>query len=76
MNERKELAEKMELIGTLFEIDGMSELLGKYEAGMNSVKFSAVTIQVSGLLLKEKKGVADMVIDMSKNITVEDVQKM
>ena len=75
-NKRNDLAEKMEIIGQIFEIDGMSDLLGKFEKNMNSVKFSAVVIQVSGLLLKENKAVADKIIAMSRGISVEDVQKL
>ena len=73
---RNDLAEKMEIIGQVFEIDGMSDLLGKFEKGMNTVKFSAVVIQVSGLLLKENKPVADRIIAMHLGIKVADVQKL
>lgn len=75
-NKRVDLAEKIEVIGQIFEIDGMSELLGKFDKGMNQVKFSAVIIQVSGLLLKENKGVADRLIAMSRNCSDADVQKL
>ena len=75
-NKRYDLAEKMEIIGQVFEIDGMSELLNKFDKDMNSVKFSAVVIQVSGLLLKKNKSVADKIIAMSKNISEEEVQKI
>lgn len=75
-NTRNDLAEKLEIIGKIFEIDGMSDLLGKFERGMNTVKFSAVIIQVSGLLLKENKEVADRIIAMHKEIKVEEVHKM
>ena len=75
-NKRTDLAEKMEIIGQVFEIDGMSDLLGKFDKNMNSVKFSAVVIQVSGLLLKENKAVADKIIAMSKGISEDDVQKL
>ena len=74
-NKRTDLAEKMEVIGQVFEIDGMSELLSKFEKGMSPVKFSAVVIQVSGLLLKENKGVADRIIAMSKEISLDEVQE-
>ena len=75
-NKRTDLAEKMEVIGQVFEIDGMNELLGKFEKGMSPVKFSAVVIQVSGLLLKTNKGCADKIISMYKEISLEDVQKL
>lgn len=75
-NKRVDLAEKIEVIGQIFEIDGMSELLGKFDKGMNQVKFSAVVIQVSGLLLKENKAVADRLIAMSRNCSDADVQKL
>ncbi len=75
-NKRADLAEKLEIIGQVFEIDGMSDLLGKFEKGMSTVKFSAVIIQVSGLLLKENKPVADRIIAMHSGIPEEAVQKM
>jgi len=75
-NGRNELAEKMEVIGQVFEIDGMSDLLSKYEAGMNMVKFNAVTIQVSALLLRENKALADRIIAMGREIGEEEVQAL
>lgn len=75
-NKRADLAEKMEIIGQVFEIDGMSDLLNKFEKDMNQVKFSAVVIQVSGLLLKGNKHVADKIIAMNRNISDKDVQEM
>lgn len=75
-NKRNDLAEKMELVGQVFEIDGMSDLLGKFEKGMSTVKFSAVVIQVSGLLLRENKAAADRIIAMHMEIPLEAVQKL
>ena len=75
-NQRNDLAEKMEIIGQIFEIDGMSELLSKFDKNMNNVKFSAVVIQVSGLLLKNNKPVSDKIIAMSREISDEEVQKL
>ena len=75
-NKRIDLAEKMEIIGQIFEIDGMSELLSKFDKNMNNVKFSAIVIQVSGLLLKNNKPVADKIIAMSREISDEEVQKL
>ena len=84
-NSRVDLAEKMEIIGQIFEIDGMSDLLKKYDAGtdekgervpISMVKFNAVTIQVSALLLKTNKDLADKIIAMSLEEKDEEVQKM
>lgn len=75
-NNRADLAEKMEIIGQIFEIDGMSELLSKYKAGMTPIQFNAVTIQVSGLLLKTDKEISDKIIAMSLDETDETVQEM
>ena len=58
-NDRKDLADKLEVIGEIFEIDGMAELLGKFDEKMNLVKFNAVTIQITSLLLKANKPLAD-----------------
>lgn len=75
-NNRADLAEKMELIGRIFEIDGMNELLVKYESGMSTVKFNAVTIQVSSLLLKADKDLADDIIAMSMATDTKAVQEL
>lgn len=74
--ERNELAEKLELIGGMFEIDGMSDLLEKLTPGMNPVKFSAVIIQVESLLMKNNKAAADGIVAMSKKIKIEEVEEM
>lgn len=74
--ERTNLAERMEIIGRVFEIDGMSELLDKYQTGMTSVKFNAVTIQVSALLLREDKELADRIIAMVLEESEEEIQKL
>ena len=85
MSNRADLAEKMEIIGRVFEIDGMPELLKKFDPEENEkgekkqisvVKFNAVVIQVSGLLLKTDKDLADKIIAMSTNKKDADVQKM
>lgn len=76
MKDRNELAEKMELIGQIFEIDGMSELLGKYEKGMTPVKFNAVTIQISALLLKGNRMLADKILALADGMDDEKVQEM
>lgn len=75
-NDRNELAEKIEIVGRVFEIDGMSELLNKFEKGMNQVKFNAVVIQVSGLLLKSDRDLSDRIIAMNLGISDKEVQEM
>ena len=76
MTDRNILAEKMEIIGQVFEIEGMSDLLNKFRPGMSTVQFNAVTIQVSGLLLKGNKELADRVIAMSMDEPNEKVQEL
>lgn len=85
MNKRTDLAEKMEIVGRVFEIDGMTDLLNKYDAGMDEhgnrrqisiVKFNAVTIQISALLLKSDKELADKIIAMSLEEPNETIQEM
>ena len=73
---RVELADKMELIGRIFEIDGMTLLLDKYEKGMTTVKFNAVTIQVSALLLRTDRDLSDRLIAMSLEEPIETVRGM
>lgn len=74
--DRNILAEKMEIIGQIFEIDGMSDLLNKFRPKMNTVQFNAVVIQVSGLLLKGNKELSDRIIAMNLDETDEKVQEM
>ena len=74
--ERNALAEKLELIGQLFEIDGMNDLVNKFDKKMNQVKFNAVVIQIESLLMKDNQNVADKLIAMSTGVTAEDVEKM
>lgn len=83
-NERTDLAEKMEIIGRIFEIDGMNELLNKFEQTdkkgekkqISIVKFNAVVIQVSALLLKTDKSLADKIIAMSLEEDDKAVQEL
>lgn len=75
-NKRTDLAEKMEVIGRIFEIDGMTELLSKFEKGMPAAKFNGVVIQVSALLLKTDKSLADKIIAMSLEEDDDAVQKL
>ena len=85
MVNRNELAGKLELIGSMFEIDGMSDLLRKFdpekdEKGntkpFSAVKFNAIVIQVESLLMKSNQAVADKIIAMSRGISVEEVGKL
>lgn len=75
-NNRNKLAEKLEVVGGMFEIDGMSDLLAKFEPGMSNMKFGAVLIQVESLLMKENQHVADKIVAMNKEISLEEVAKM
>lgn len=75
-NNRNKLAEKLEIIGGIFEIDGMNELLAKVEPGMSNLKFGAVLIQVEGLLMKENQHVADKIVAMNREITADEVAEM
>lgn len=74
--ERNELAAKLELIGRMFAIDGMSELLEKFEAGMSNLKFSAIVIQVESLLMQKDQDVADKIIAMNRGIEEDEVAKL
>lgn len=75
-NDRNDLAEKMELVGQVFEIDGMTELLAKFEKGINTVKFNAIVIQISALLLKKNKKLADRILATADGMDEKKVQEM
>lgn len=74
--ERNELAEKLELVGKLFEIDGMKDLIDKFTVDMGTVKFSAVVIQIESLLMRESPDTADALIAMKRKISAEEVDKL
>lgn len=85
MANRNELAEKLELVGSMFEIDGMSDLLKKFDVEedengkkkpINPVKFNAVVIQIESLLMKGNQNVADKIIAMSRGISEEEIDKL
>lgn len=73
---RKDLAEKLELIGQIFEIEGMSDLCNKFEPGMSPVTFNAVVIQVAGLLTKNNEKLADYLVAAHLGIDGKEVAKM
>lgn len=82
---RSDLAEKLEVIGQLFEIKGMKELLAKFDPEVDEkgnkkpvdpVKFSAIVIQVAGLMLRENQYACDKILCMSMNIKQEEVDKL
>ncbi|MBP5728324.1 MAG: hypothetical protein J6Y48_14740 [Clostridia bacterium] len=84
-NTRADLADKMEIIGRIFEIDGMTELLRKFEPEegkdgkkkpIGTVRFNAVVIQISALLLKNDKELSDKVIAMSLEEPEEKIQEL
>lgn len=74
--ERNDLARKLELVGELFEIDGMENLLGKFEPKMGNVKFSAVVFQIAGSLLNNNRATADKLIALNRKITEEEAGKL
>lgn len=82
---RSDLAEKLEVIGQLFEIKGMRELLAKFDPEVDEkgkkkpidpVKFSAIVIQVAGLMLRENQYACDKILCMSMGVTQEEVDKL
>lgn len=85
MTNRNELAEKLELIGGMFEIEGMNDLLKKFtpdtdEKGkpkpFSAIRFNAVVIQIESLLLKNNQAVADKIVAMNKGISEKDVESL
>lgn len=76
MTERNELAEKLELIGRMLEIDGMTELLGKFQPGMSNVAANAAVIRIESLLMKKDQDLSDKLIAASLNMKPEEIAKM
>lgn len=82
---RNELAEKLELIGRMFEIDGMNELIAKFDGKTdekgkkvppNPVQINAIVIQIESLLVKDDPDLAGMIIGMSSGKTQEEIEEM
>lgn len=46
MNERADLARKLELIGRFLMVDGLPELVGQYVEGMTIQKLNGITLQI------------------------------
>lgn len=83
--ERKDLAERLELVGGLFEIDGMSELLAKFDVGedekgnrkqLNPVKFNSIIIQIESLLMKTNPDLGDRIIEICGGVPAGEINKM
>lgn len=73
---RANLAERLEIIGQIFEIDGMENLLAKFDKTMNNVKFNAVVIQIESLLMKNNPELANKIITTCRGISEKDLGKM
>lgn len=85
MSNRNELAEKLELIGRMFEIDGMNDLVMKFDGKKdekgkkippNPVQVNAYVIQIESLLMKNDPELATMIIGMSCGKAPEEIEKM
>ena len=70
---RNNLAEKLDMIGSMFEIDGMTELLAKFDKEMGNVKFSAVVFQIASLLIQKNQKAADRIIGMNLGLDEKGV---
>lgn len=73
---RADLAGKLELIGRMFEIDGMTDILLKFDDKTTSVKFNALVIQMESLIMQKSTAVADQLIMMHTGKEQEEVDKM
>lgn len=74
--DRNKLATQLELVGEMLEIDGMNELFEKFTPEITNVKFSAVVIQISALLLKNRQDTADKLISFARDVSMDDVQEL
>lgn len=73
---RNELAEKLELIGSIFEIDGMDKLVNKFTKGISIIKYNAITIQIESLLLKKNPEVAEQLVAAHLEKTVDEIEEL
>ena len=75
-NKRENLAEQLEMIGELFEIEQITPLLMRYKNGMSGQQFNALTLQVCSVVMKQNKGLCDRLIAKNKNIDLDAVQEL
>lgn len=73
---RTELAEKLELVGEMLEIEGMNELFEKFQKGITTVQYNAIVIQIGARLMKEKPITADKLISMNTGNTLDEIDKL
>ena len=74
--QRNGLADKLEIVGRLFEIDGMADIFDKFTKSKSVIQFNAVVIQISGLLMKEAPDIADKLISANRGISPEEVDNL
>jgi hypothetical protein len=75
-NKRENLAEQLEMIGELFEIEDLVPLFVKFDENMSVVRFNAVVIQISGVLLAKNRGLADKLVAFRRGVTLDEVAEM
>ena len=74
--ERTELANKLELVGEMLEIQGMNELFNEFQEGITTVQYDAIVIQIGALLMKEKPTTADKLISINTGKTLDEVDTL
>jgi len=75
-NKRENLAEQLEMIGELFEIEDLVPLFVKFDKEMSVVRFNAVVIQISGVLLAKNRALADKLVAFRRGVTLDEVAEM
>lgn len=75
-NERRQLAEQLEIIGEMLEVEGVEPLLEKFKPGMNVLHINAIALQICAVVLGKRKEVADRLVAMHKNCSVEEIAGM
>lgn len=76
MANRQDLAEKLEVIGSVFLIDGMDELIDMIGPGASNIKINSIIVRIEAKLMKADKTLADKLISICRGISIEEVEQM
>lgn len=79
-NKRKDLAEALELVGGVFDIDGMAELAAKAEKAAkeqaSQARILAISYKMEALLMQKDPGLADRLVAWHMGKSVEEAAQL
>lgn len=76
MSNRADIADQLELIGDVMEIEEIVDVLGKFEKGDGIYKVNARVMKIEGILLRNNKTAADKLVAMANDKSIDEVDAM